>query len=119
MIEGEVVALATSDLIGKPNVIAVCCCKVVGNNQILITDNFMNKTRKNLLENKRVAVAVWSREGEEGYQFKGQAQYFTSGKWKEIVDEDPDNKRLAHKAAVLVTVEEIWDLVNPKLISKE
>jgi hypothetical protein len=41
-----------------------------------------------------------------------------SGKWKKRVDEDQDNKGLAHKAAVLVTVDEIWDLATPKLIAK-
>lgn len=78
----------------------------------------MNKARKNLLENDRVAIAVWSDNQEEGYQFKGRAKYLTSGKWKKVVDEDPNNKGLAHKAAVSVIVDEIWDLANPKLLAK-
>jgi predicted pyridoxine 5'-phosphate oxidase superfamily flavin-nucleotide-binding protein len=119
LIEKQVLALATSDVTGKPNVIAVACCKVVAKDKILITDNFMNKTKKNLLVNNRVALAVWSNDWEEGYQFRGKAQYLTSGKWKKRVDEDPpNNKGLAHKAAVLVTVDEIWDLADPKLVGK-
>lgn len=35
-----------------------------------------------------------------------------------MVDEDPDNEGLAHKAVVLVRVEEIWDLAKPRLIAK-
>lgn len=111
LIEKEVLALASSDLKDKPNVVAVACCRVVGKSKILITDNFMSKTRKNLLKNNKVAIAVWSRDGEEGYQFKDRA-------WKKIVDKDPNNKDLAHKAAVLVTVNEIWDLANTKLLAK-
>ena len=118
LIEEQVLALATSDLDNKPNVIAVACCKVVAKDKILVTDNFMNKTKKNLLVNNRVAMAVWSKDWEEGYQFKGGAQYLTSGRWKKMVDEDPDNKEMAHKAAVLVTVDEIWDLAEPKLVGK-
>ncbi|HUW22343.1 MAG TPA: pyridoxamine 5'-phosphate oxidase family protein [Candidatus Bathyarchaeia archaeon] len=118
LIEKGATALATSDLDNRPNVIVVACCKVVDRDKILITDNFMNKTRSNLLKNNRVAIAVWSKDWKEGYQFKGKVQYFTSGKWKRIVDEDPDNKELAHKAAVLVKVDEIWDLAEPKLIIK-
>ena len=118
LIEKEVMALATSDLNKEPNVVAVACCKVVAKDKILVTDNFMNKTRKNLLMNNKVALAVWSKDWEEGYQFKGKAQYLASGKWKEMVDKDPDNKDLAHKAAVLVTIDEIWDLTEPKLVAK-
>ena len=33
-----------------------------------------------------------------------------------MVDNDPDNAGLAHKAAILVTITEIWDLATPKLI---
>jgi predicted pyridoxine 5'-phosphate oxidase superfamily flavin-nucleotide-binding protein len=118
LIEGGVLALATATNEGSVNVVAVACCKVVGPNLILSTDNYFNKTRLNLLENPRVAVAVWSKDEKEGYQFKGVAQYITSGKWKEIVDKDPDNEGLAHKAAVLIEVKEIWDLVNPKLLAR-
>jgi len=119
LIESNILAFATCDLWGKPNVIAVSFCRVVDKDKILVTDNFMNKTRKNLLENNKVAISVWSNDGNEGYQFKGRTDYLTSGKWKRIVDKDPNNKGLAHKAAVLVTVEEIWDLANPRLIVKK
>jgi len=119
LVERENLAFATCDLNNQPNVIVVACCKVAGDDQILITDNYMNKTRENLLVNNKVSIAVWNKNGEEGYQFKGKAQYLTNGKYKKMVDEDSNNKGLAHKAAVLVTVNEIWDLVNPKLLAKK
>jgi hypothetical protein len=114
LIENEVLAFATVDQKQVPNVIAVACCKVLEGSKILITDNFLNKTRKNLLYNNEVAIALWSKDEKEGYQFKGSAEYLTEGKYKDMVDNDPDNKGLAHRAAVVVTVEKIWDLVNPK-----
>jgi hypothetical protein len=35
-----------------------------------------------------------------------------------MVDNMECNQGLAHKAAILVTITEIWDLANPKLICK-
>lgn len=60
IIEGSPVAFATSSMGGVPNVIAVACVKVIGKNQVLITDNFMKHTRKNLEENNNVCLAVWN-----------------------------------------------------------
>lgn len=118
--ETSVVALGTVNQNGIPNVVAVACCKVVSNNQVLVTDNFFNKTRVNLNINTHVSLSFWNPvDGDNnwGYQFKGIAQVFTSGQWKDMVDSDPNNTGLAHKAAILVTVNEIWDLATPKLIS--
>jgi uncharacterized protein len=119
LIEKNIIAFATSDSGRNPNVIAVAFCKVYSPDKILITDNFMNKTRKNILNNSNISLAVWNQDMETGFQFKGKAQYLTEGKWKEIIDKDENNKGLAHKAAVLLTVREIWDLANPKLICKD
>lgn len=44
LIESSSLAFATYDKSGTPNLIAVACLKVVGNDKILITDNFFNKT---------------------------------------------------------------------------
>ena len=118
LIESVALALATSDQNGKPNVVSVGCVKVVDGNQILISDNFLNKTRSNLLANSQVALAVWGKDEQTGFQLKGRAEYLTDGKWKAIVDKMPENEGLAHKAAVLVTAEEIWDLGEPKLLGK-
>jgi len=110
LIEERVLGFATCDLNNKPNVIAVACVKVVGNDKILITDNYMNKTKQNLTKNNKVAIVVWSKDEGEGYQFKGIAQYITKGKWKKFVEEMEENKGLTAKAAVLVTVDEIHRL---------
>lgn len=119
LLEKEVVALTTVSGDGRPNVIAVAFCKVIEGSKVLVTDNFMNKTRQNLVNNQHVAMAVWSKDMENGYQLKGRAECITEGKYKELVDKDPNNKGLAHKAAVLVTVSEIWDLAQPRLIIKD
>ena len=115
-LEKSIVAFATVDLNNKPNVVAVAFCKFISDNQVLITDNFMNKTRENLEHNKNVSLSFWNQDN--GYQLKGIAEVFTSGEFKDIIDSDPNNYGLAHKAAILVTIDEIWDLSNPKLLAK-
>lgn len=122
LIEKSIIAFATVDKNNSPNVIAIACCKVVSYDQVLISDNYMNKTRINLKFNQRVSLSFWTPEdnnNNQGYQLKGIAKVFTSGKWKKIVDNDPNNSGLAHKAAILVTVTEIWDLADPKLICQK
>jgi len=122
LLEKSIIALGTCDKNFKPNVNAVAYCKVVSDSQVLVTDNFLNKTRQNLLENNQISLSFWNPidgDNNEGYQLKGFAQVFTEGKWKKIVDNDPNNISLAHKAAILVTITEIWDLANPKLICSQ
>lgn len=79
LIESVAMALATVDRSGRPNVVAVACVKVVSRNKLLITDNFMNKTRANILKNNQVALAVWSKDEEIGYQLKGGGE--VSNEW--------------------------------------
>lgn len=86
--------MATCNLKDKPNVIVVTSQKVIGDDKILITGNCFVKTRKNLLQNKKIALAVCNKGESEAYQFKGIAQYLTKGKWEKIVDVDPENKLL-------------------------
>jgi predicted pyridoxine 5'-phosphate oxidase superfamily flavin-nucleotide-binding protein len=119
LFEKSIVALGTCDKLMKPNVVAITCRQIVGPNQILITDNFFNKTQKNILENSQVSLSFWDEDGNNAFQFKGNAQYMTSGDWKKKVDKDPNNAGLSHKAAVLVNVTEIWDLKNHELISSQ
>jgi predicted pyridoxine 5'-phosphate oxidase superfamily flavin-nucleotide-binding protein len=121
LFEKAIIAFSTASKLGVPNTVAVACCKVVSENQVLITDNFFNKSRQNLLENDSVSLAFWnveqSLEG-AGYQFKGTAEVFTNGIYKDMVDKMECNHGLAHKAGILVTISEIWDLATPSLICK-
>jgi len=105
IIEQNPVAFAT---IGnkKPYVIGVASCKVVEGDKILITDNFMKTTVKNLLKNNNVALVVWNNRW-EGYQFLGKAKYYKKGKWLNYVKKLKENKGLPAKGAIVVKVEKI------------
>lgn len=119
LIEKSNISLATCNLNNIPNCNIVACVKVINNSQILFTDNYFNKTRINLEQNKNISLTVCASDGNEAYQLKGTAEIFTGGEYKKIVDNMECNQDLAHKAAILVTVTEIWDLANPKLICSQ
>ncbi|MFH0942740.1 MAG: pyridoxamine 5'-phosphate oxidase family protein [Candidatus Beckwithbacteria bacterium] len=103
LIEKHPVAIGTTMPAGKPNITPVAYVKVVGDSQILITDNFMNQLIKDIQNNPSVTLAVWNPEM-SGYKLIGQAEYFTSGPWFEKVKSIPENKNMPCKGAVLVTV---------------
>jgi predicted pyridoxine 5'-phosphate oxidase superfamily flavin-nucleotide-binding protein len=104
----RVFALATATKEGEPNVAAIACVRVLSDDELLIMDNYMLKTRQNIETNPKVAIAAWA--GGKGYQFKGRARVETSGKIFEegaawVKSRDPN---LNSKAAVIVKVDEIY-----------
>ena len=109
LIEENPLAFATVDKTGKPNVIGVAYVKVVSRNQILITDNYMKQTKENLEKNNNICLAVWDKKW-NGYKLIGKARYFTKGKWKKFVEEMSENKGLAAKGAILVTISQLIKL---------
>jgi uncharacterized protein len=106
LIENNPVALATVTLNNKPNVIGVAAVKVVSDSEVLITDNYMNQTKKDIIENNNVCLIVWNKDL-KGYKIIGKAEYFTEGKWKKHVEEMEENKYLPAKGAILIKVEKI------------
>jgi len=110
LIENNAVAVATVDVACNPHCIAVAAVKVVSPNQILITNNYMNKTPKNIQLNNKLTFAVWNKDWEDdctGYEFIGTAEYFSSGKWHDAIKNMKDNEGLPAKGAILVTIEKV------------
>jgi hypothetical protein len=110
LIEENALAFATVDENGNPHCIAVGFVKVVSKNQLLITDNYMVETRKNIQQNPNIALVVWNKEWKEkcvGYKLKGIAEYFTEGNWYDLIKKIPENKKEHCKGAILVTINKI------------
>jgi predicted pyridoxine 5'-phosphate oxidase superfamily flavin-nucleotide-binding protein len=108
LIENNAVAVATVDESGNPHCIAVAAVKVISPNQVLITDNFMNQTPKNIQFNTKAAFAVWNKDWQKdcfGYEFIGTAEYFSDGQWLEMVKKLEENINLPAKGAILITIE--------------
>jgi predicted pyridoxine 5'-phosphate oxidase superfamily flavin-nucleotide-binding protein len=102
----EIFPVATSSQEGIPNVVYIKYLKVIDDQTILIADNYLNKTRDNILSNGKIVFAV--RDDKKGsYQIKGASERLTEGtmfdevqKW--VSDELP-------RAAIVMTVEEIYN----------
>jgi predicted pyridoxine 5'-phosphate oxidase superfamily flavin-nucleotide-binding protein len=109
LIENSALALSTVDKSSKPHTIAVGYSKVI-DSKIIISNIFMRGTIKNLKNNENISLAVWNKTWEKrcvGYELKGKAKYFTSGKWKKFVEEMPQNKKYHVKGAIIVSVKKI------------
>jgi len=103
LIESRPAAFATIGSDGKPHVIGVAALKVVGSDQVLISDNHMETTKANIQNDPVVAFVIWD-EKMNGWQFKGIAEYFSTGEWVEKVKKIKENKDMPAKGAVIVTV---------------
>jgi len=113
-------SFATSSKIGCVNCNVVSDIRVVSPNQIIVADNFFNKTRQNLNENSLVALVVHTTDYKNAYQLKGSAQVYTDNKHRQqLIEIFGDDPHWSKKATVIVTVTEIWDLADPKLICSE
>jgi predicted pyridoxine 5'-phosphate oxidase superfamily flavin-nucleotide-binding protein len=71
---------STASKNGEPNVIPIGMCKLQEDDEtIWITDNYFNKTRKNLDENPRGSLYIWGGEVKGCYQIKGDIEIKTEG----------------------------------------
>lgn len=136
MLDENIVYLATSTNDGKPNVVPIGLAHAINDEQLLVVDVMFKKTRKNLEDNPRVAISFTDVKRWGSYQLKGRAAIHTDGEiFDEVqrvmkekserrkahtdVIDDPVieervrrmgewRKRLRPKAAVLITIEEIY-----------
>lgn len=108
-IEKDLVFLATASSEGIPNVVPIGFARPIDNGSILIADNYMNKTRKNIEENPNVAIVTKDAQ-KNPYQFKGKAEIVESGKIFDEVVEWAQNvmTKLNPKAAIVVKLTEIY-----------
>jgi len=106
----QVWSVATADKDGMPNVVPIAFAKVLSDDEILLVDNFLDKTKANIKADPKVAISVWDLEQLKGYQFKGTARIETSGT---VFDEgvkmvESVMPQLETRSAVIVTVTEIY-----------
>jgi len=110
LVKAGVLHLATASKTGVPNV-APMGAVMIEDDHILIANNFMNKTMKNILENPQVSVLAWTRELGDCVQFKGTA---------EVMKDTPEHKKMHEmleakkpgaypcKDLVVITVKEVF-----------
>ena len=106
--KAKVPVLATATKNGKPNAVPITFTKIISDDEILMMDSFMQKTRQNIEVNPLVSVSAWFES--TGYQFKGKARVESSGKTFDEGVEWVKSKspKLNPKAAVIIKVDEIY-----------
>ena len=110
-IEKDLVFLATTSSEGIPNVVPIGFARPIDDGNILIADNYMKKTRKNIEENPNVALVTKDAQ-KNPYQFKGPAEIFESGKIFDEVVEWAQNvmSKLNPKAAIVVKITDVYSV---------
>ncbi len=103
----EVFPVATSHRDGTPNVIYIKYLKVVDDETVLMADNYLNKTRDNILDNGKIAFVVLDEE-KGSFQVKGTAQRFTEGPLFEHMQQWVSD-RLPRVAAVVMQVQDVYN----------
>ena len=109
IIENNPLSLATVTANHLPNLIVVAFVQVIDDQTLLITDNYMNQTIKDLAHNQQVCLLVYDKNW-QGIKILGQATYHNSGQWLKKVKADPNNEGLPAKGAILVKAEKIINL---------
>jgi len=97
--------LATADTSGIPNAVPIHYTKVLNDTQLLLVDNFMNKTIANIINNHQASVSVWKNSA--GYQFKGTAVIETAGANFDIGIEMVKGK-MHPKGVVIINIDSIY-----------
>ncbi len=113
--QADIVALATVNKEGEPNVVPIFFWKVLSGDELLLVDIFMKKTVDNIRVNPLVAISAWYKDSSGnsiGYQFKGEARIETQGRiFAEgvtmVKDAEPE---LAPKGAVIVKVNSVYSV---------
>ncbi|MBC7341075.1 MAG: pyridoxamine 5'-phosphate oxidase family protein [Clostridia bacterium] len=107
--------MATVDAEGNPNVVPVLSVTAIDNQYLIFADIMINKTKKNLLDNGKVAVAVITDKG-EAYQVKGKFLGFqTSGMLFDAVASAPELKYNAYFGPNGVGVIEVTEVYTATL----
>lgn len=114
LLEKNAIGFSTADKNNNPHLIAVAYVKVSGN-EVIITNTHIKESIRNIKNNSSVALVVWNKEWEiacVGFELRGTARNYTSGKWFEFVKDMPENKGYKIKSAIVVKVKKIKRLVS-------
>ncbi|MCX6766415.1 MAG: pyridoxamine 5'-phosphate oxidase family protein [Candidatus Moranbacteria bacterium] len=114
LLEINAVGFSTVDKNNNPHSIAVASVKVFQNN-IIISNINIKESIKNIEKNNNIAIVIWNKEWETarvGFELKGKAKNYTSGKWFDFVKKMPENEGYKVKSAIVVKIEKIKKLIS-------
>ncbi len=106
----RVMPLATASADGEPNVVPIGVLYVIDPETLWIGNQFMKTTKKNLKENPRACIYLWSPETKGCLKIKGDVTLLDSGadyeKMKGMVME---KKKLVCNQLIVMKVTDVFD----------
>ena len=107
----KIFPVATASKDGTPNVIPLGIVRLVDDETIWITDNFMNKSISNLRVNPKIAIYIWGPEIKGCFQIKGTAAIRNSGAEYEEMKARMNKERpeLPARSLVIVKITEVFE----------
>lgn len=107
LIEGNnIVVLATADKYGQPRAVLVET-NVVQGNKIVITDNQMNITERNIVENPLVSILAFNKDYGKFLKISGKAAYYSDQGHLDWARSLETNKNWASKGVIEVIIDNI------------
>lgn len=113
IIEENALGLASIDKKGNSHNIAIGYVKVISEDELLVTNNYIKDTIENIKLNPNVSLVVWEEDWKKvciGYELVGKAKHFTSGKFIEKIKSIPENEGEPCKGAILIKIKKIKEL---------
>ena len=106
----KIVFMATSSKDHIPNAVPIGAFQLLDDETLLISDQFFNKTLRNLKENPHIAISWWGEKG--GFQLKGAATLHTND---EIFHQDVAwmkelRPALTPKSAVIMQLTDVYQV---------
>ena len=95
------VVLTTVDKRGMPNTIYVKYASFYKKKSVLITDNYFDKTRKNLI-NGCLGTVLFLTSNNKSYQIKGRLEYHQEGECYDDMKNWTPDRHPRHAVAVLI-----------------
>lgn len=105
----ETVFWATADKTGAPNLIAVEISGITPKNEIIITNNHIVKSIKNIKENNKCVILVTDNKS-IWWRLYGTATYQKKGKWSDYVKSLESNIDYNPKGAIVIKIKMIDNL---------
>ena len=104
-------AFATADKKGCPNVVPIYWKKITAPDKILLIDNYMDMSKTNIEQNPAVCLGFWDPDSDESYKIKGLASYHTDDEVYQQGKQVMAEKRPGAnpKGVVEITVTEIYN----------
>ena len=121
----RIVVFSTASKDGIPNAVPIGAKKIIDDETILISNQYFDKTLKNIMENPRAGLTFWDIKTHEGYQVKGTITIETSGerfektaKWIEEMGK-AKKKPLKSKGSVILKITDVYCVTAGKDAGKK